>query len=350
MTHAPEAFFSARRMERQMKHGTPRTIVSFAVLALTAFLAGCENQILLSPKGQVGVEERDLILFATGLMLLVVLPVIFMTLFFAWKYRASNEKAEYLPDWHHSNRIEAAVWLIPIAIIVVLGTVTWITTHRLDPYRPLQSDAKPINVEVVALDWKWLFIYPDQGVASVNEMAMPVGVPVNFKLTSSNIMNSFFVPALGSQVYSMPGMQTRLHLIADHEGTFDGISANYSGQGFAQMRFKAKAMDQAGFDQWVADVKAKGEDLSRDRYTSLVQPSEKHPVQYFVSNDKALFHDIVNRCVDGKSVCLDDEMHRVQMAQAARANLRKSSPVDFSRWANDIICTIQPQRLSQLEN
>lgn len=333
-----------------MKHGTPRTIVSFAVLALTVFLAGCENQVLLSPKGEVGLAERDLIYFATGLMLLVVIPVIGMTLYFAWKYRATNEKAEYLPDWHHSNKIELAVWLIPIFIIVVLGSVTWIATHKLDPYRPLVSDAKPINVEVVALDWKWLFIYPDLGVASVNEMAMPVDVPVNFTLTSSSIMNSFFIPALGSQVYSMPSMQTKLHLIANHEGVFDGISANYSGQGFAQMRFKAHSFDQAGFDKWVADAKASGQDLSRERYASLVQPSEKAPVQHFAYTDKALFHNIVNRCWDGKSVCIDDQMHQEQMVREARSNLRKSSPVDFSQWANDILCLTQPQRLTQLEN
>ena len=335
-----------------MKHGTPRTIVSFAVLALTAFLAGCENQVLLSPKGEIGMAERDLMLFATGIMLLVVLPVIFMTLYFAWKYRASNEKADYQPDWHHSTKIELAVWLIPLAIIVVLGSVTWVATHKLDPYRPLESNAKPINVEVVALDWKWLFIYPDQGIATVNEMAMPVDVPVNFKLTSSNIMNSFFIPQLGSQVYTMPSMQTKLHLIANHAGEFDGISANYSGQGFAQMRFKAHAYNQADFDKWVADVKAKanGEELSRDRYASLVQPSEKVPPQFFTYNDQALFHNIVNRCWAGKSDSLDDEMHRQQMIREARANLRKSSPVDFSQWASDIICAVQPQRLSQLEN
>ncbi|MCL7997250.1 ubiquinol oxidase subunit II [Brucella sp. 21LCYQ03] len=333
-----------------MKHGTPRTIISFAVLALTTLLVGCENQVLLSPKGEVGLAERDLMYFATGLMLLVVIPVIGMTLYFAWKYRATNEKAEYLPDWHHSNKIEAAVWMIPVVIIVVLGTVTWIATHKLDPYRPLVSDAKPINVEVVALDWKWLFIYPDYGVASVNEMAMPVDVPVNFKLTSSSIMNSFFIPALGSQVYSMPSMQTKLHLIANHEGVFDGISANYSGQGFAQMRFKAHSFDQAGFDKWIADAKASGQELSRERYASLVQPSEKAPVQYFAYNDKALFHNIVNRCWDGKSVCIDDQMHQEQMVREARSNLRKSSPVDFSQWANDILCLTQPQRLTQLEN
>lgn len=333
-----------------MKNGIPRAIISFAVMTLAVFLAGCDNQVLLSPKGQVGADVRDLILFATGIMLLVVLPVIFLTLYFAWKYRASNDKAEYQPDWHHSTKIELVVWLIPLAIICVLGAVTWISTHKLDPYRALESNVKPIEVEVVALDWKWLFIYPEQGIATVNEMAMPVDVPVNFKMTASNMMNSFFIPALGSQIYTMPSMQTKLHLIANEQGTFDGISANYSGQGFAQMRFKAHAMDQAGFDKWVADVKAKGEDLSRERYASLVQPTEKHPVQYFLANDGKLFHDIVNRCVDGKSVCLDEEMHKNEMIRAARAQLRKSSPVDFSQWANDIICTIAPQRVSQLQN
>ncbi|RAK33958.1 cytochrome bo3 quinol oxidase subunit 2 [Falsochrobactrum ovis] len=337
-------------MEKPMKHGTPRTIISFAVLTLAVFLVGCENQVLLSPKGQVGLEERDLIYFATGMMLIVILPVIFMTLYFAWKYRSTNEEAEYEPDWHHSNKIEATVWLIPVAIIIALGTVTWIATHKLDPYRPIDSDVPPINVEVVSLDWKWLFIYPDYGIATVNEMAMPVGVPVNFKLTSSNMMNSFFIPVLGSQVYTMPSMQTKLHLIADQTGEFDGISANYSGQGFAQMRFKALSLDRQDFDKWVAEVKASGQDLNRERYASLVQPSEKHPVQYFAYTDKSLFHGIVNRCWDGKSVCLDDQMHREKLVRDARADLRNSSPVDFSQWADDIICAIQPQRMSQLEN
>ncbi len=338
---------------KHLKHGAPRTMLSFAVLALTALLAGCEQQVLLSPKGQVGVEERDLMLFATGVMLLVVLPVIFMTLFFAWRYRSTNEKADYQPDWHHSTRIELVVWLIPLVIIVVLGAITWMGSHRLDPYRPLETPAtatmKPLNVEVVSLDWKWLFIYPDQGVASVNEMAAPVGVPINFKLTSSSMMNSFFIPELGGQVYTMPGMRTALHLIADHAGDYDGISANFSGQGFAQMRFKAHALDQAGFDKWVADAKAGGQVLDRARYASLVQPSESHPVQHFALADATLFHDILNRCWDGKSVCADEEMHRQAMQRQARAALRRSAPVDFSRWADDVICAVRPERLTQLE-
>lgn len=330
-----------------MKNGSSRALGSFAVLAVALFLAGCQQQVLLAPKGQVGLEERDLILLATGIMAMIVVPVIFMTLFFAWKYRASNNKADYEPDWHHSTKIELAVWLIPCAIVVVLGTVTWISTHKLDPYSPLVSDAKPVEVEVVALDWKWVFFYPELGIATVNEMAMPVDVPVNFKLTSGTVMNSFFIPALGSQVYTMAGMQTKLHLVANEAGVFDGISANYSGAGFAQMRFKAHALDKAGFDNWVADVKAKGNTLDRQRYASLEQQSEKHPVQYFVYNDASLFHDIVNRCVDGQSVCMDEEMHRVQMARAARADLRKSSPIDMSLWADDIICQTAPVTLTQ---
>ncbi|GAA0595976.1 ubiquinol oxidase subunit II [Paenochrobactrum glaciei] len=332
-----------------MKFGSSRVLALLSLAVLTLFMSGCQ-QVLLDPKGAVGMQERNLIYFATGLMLLVVIPVIFMTLYFAWKYRASNEEADYQPDWHHSTKIELAVWLIPCAIIVVLGTVTWFATHKLDPYRPLDSDVPPLEVEVTALDWKWVFFYPQYGIATVNEMAMPVDVPVNFKLTSGTVMNSFFIPALGSQVYTMAGMQTKLHLIANHEGVFDGMSANYSGAGFAQMRFKAHSFDQAGFDKWVAEVKTKGDVLDRTRYMSLEQPSEKHPVQYFTYNDPTLYHDIINRCVDGKTVCMDDEMHRVQMARAARANLRKSSPIDMSLWADDVICLTAPVNLTEADS
>lgn len=332
-----------------MKFALSRMLGLVSLAVLTLFMSGCQ-QILLDPKGEIGMQERDLIYFATGIMLLVVVPVIFMTLFFAWKYRASNEHADYQPDWHHSTKIELAVWLIPCAIIIALATVTWISTHKLDPYRPLDSNVPPIEVEVASLDWKWVFFYPQYGIATVNEMAMPVDVPVNFKLTSGTVMNSFFIPALGSQVYTMAGMQTKLHLIANHEGVFDGMSANYSGAGFAQMRFKAHSFDQAGFDKWLAEVKAKGELLDRARYLSLEQPSEKHAVQYFTYSDPDLFHDIINRCVDGKTVCMDDEMHRVQMARAARANLRKSSPIDMSLWADDVICLTAPVNLSDADS
>jgi len=206
-------------------------------------LSGC-NWTLLDPKGQVGIEQKNLILIATGLMLLVVIPVIIMTVAFAWKYRASNKAATYTPDWSHSTKIEAAVWIIPILIIIALGYVTYKSTHKLDPYRPLDSDVKPIQIDVVALDWKWLFIYPEQGIATVNKINFPANTPVNFRVTSDAVMNSFFIPGLGGQIYAMAGMTTKLHLIANENGEFDGISANYSGAGFTGMKFKATATSQ----------------------------------------------------------------------------------------------------------
>lgn len=190
------------------------------------------------PEGQVGIEQKNLILIATGLMLLVVIPVIIMTLAFAWKYRASNKAATYTPDWSHSTKIEAAVWIIPILIIIALGYVTYHSTHKLDPYRPLDSDVKPVQIDVVALDWKWLFIYPEQGIATVNKIVFPANTPVNFRVTSDAVMNSFFIPGLGGQIYAMAGMTTKLHLIANENDEFDGISANYSGAGFTGMKFK----------------------------------------------------------------------------------------------------------------
>ena len=269
-----------------------------------------------SPKGEVGVAERDLILFATGLMLLVVLPVIFMTLYFAWKYRATNEKADYQPDWHHSTKIELGVWLIPLAIIVVLGTVTWISTHKLDPYRPLESSVKPINVEVVALDWKWLFIYPDQGIATVNEMAMPVDVPVNFKLTSSNIMNSFFIPALGSMVYTMAGMQTRLHLIADTPGVYLGQSAAYSGAGFSDMHFKTLATSREDFDAWISKARASAQALDANAYGTLEQPSTKDPVTLYASVTPKLFDQVVDKYMQANgAICRANTPESLQAFQ-----------------------------------
>ena len=232
-------------------------------------LSGC-NWTLLDPKGQVGIEQKNLILIATGLMLLVVIPVIIMTVVFAWKYRASNKAATYTPDWSHSTKIEAAVWIIPILIIIALGYVTYHSTHKLDPYRPLDSDVKPIQIDVVALDWKWLFIYPEQGIATVNKIVFPANTPVNFRVTSDAVMNSFFIPGLGGQIYAMAGMTTKLHLIANENGEFDGISANYSGAGFTGMKFKATATSQEDFDKWVAEVKQSPKKLDKAEYLSLI--------------------------------------------------------------------------------
>jgi cytochrome o ubiquinol oxidase subunit II len=263
------------------------------------------NMGILAPKGSVGVAERTLIATSTYAMLIVVIPVILLTVWFAWRYRSTGN-GTYAPKWDHSTAIEVVVWTIPTLIIIFLAVLTWKTTHELDPYKPLQSDVKPINVEVVALDWKWLFIYPDQGIATVNQLAVPVGTPVNFLITSDSVMNSFFIPQLGTQIYAMAGMVTRLHLVADEAGDYDGLSANFSGRGFSDMKFRALAESPADFNAWVEKVKASPQQLSMDAYGKVAQPSEKDPVQYFSSVNPDLFHNIIAKYNDGRVMDLKD--------------------------------------------
>lgn len=269
-------------------------------------LSGCSHLELLDPKGSVGVAEKSLIATATWTMLIVVIPVILLTLLFAWRYRASNRRAVYAPKWSHSTAIEVVVWTIPALIILFLGILTWKTTHELDPYKPLESGVKPIDVEVVALDWKWLFIYPDLGIASVNQLAMPVGTPVNFHVTSDSVMNSFFIPQLGTQVYAMAGMQTRVHLIADEPGDYAGVSANFSGKGFSDMKFRTLAVSTADFNGWVQKVKASPDRLDMDRYGIVAKPGEKDPVRYFSSVDPKLFHNVIAKYNSGHVVDFSD--------------------------------------------
>jgi cytochrome o ubiquinol oxidase subunit II len=277
------------------------------VIATAPLLGGCQFEVL-DPKGPIGTDERSIIVLSTCLMLIVVIPVIGMTLAFAWRYRESNEQAAFAPDWAHSNKIEAIVWLVPCLIIAVLGYVTWTSTHKLDPYRAIAAAAKPIEVEVVSLDWKWLFIYPDLKIASVNELAFPVGTPVHFRLTSSSVMDSFFIPELGSQIYTMPGMETKLSLLASTPGTYEGISANYSGDGFSDMHFAARALPRAAFDKWAASVRDSGSDLTIAAYRRLAAPSERVPVTYYGDVEPMVYHDVLNECVEG-SACTDDAMH-----------------------------------------
>lgn len=266
---------------------------------LTTCLSGCENLDVLDPKGSIGVAEKSLIGTATFTMLIVVVPVILMTLWFAWRYRASNRHATYAPKWAHSTAIEVVIWAVPSIIILCLGILTWRTTHELDPYKPIESAVKPINVEVVALDWKWLFIYPDLGIASVNQLAFPVGTPVNFTITSDSVMNSFFIPRLGSQIYAMAGMQTQLHLIADEAGDYAGVSANYSGRGFSDMKFRALATNPEQFNAWVEKVKTSSDRLDMNEYSMVAQPGEKAPVRYFSSVDPKLFNNIIAKYNNG---------------------------------------------------
>lgn len=270
-----------------------RKLVNLLLAGAASFaLSGCEGGVL-DPKGQIGADEKYLIMVATGLMLLVVIPVIVMTLFFAWKYREGRNEA-YAPKWSHSTKIETVVWIIPIIIIVILGVITWRSTHELDPYKKLDHEKEHLVVQVVSLNWKWLFIYPEQGIATVNELAFPKDVPVEFRITSDTTMNSFFIPQLGGQIYSMAGMETQLHLIANEAGRYDGISANYSGEGFTGMKFDAIATeDEAGFDAWVNKVKTSEHTLDMAAYRQLAEPSEHHPVEYFGDVSPNLFHNVV---------------------------------------------------------
>ncbi|SIN92501.1 cytochrome bo3 quinol oxidase subunit 2 [Bradyrhizobium erythrophlei] len=233
-------------------------------------------------------------------MLLVVIPVMVLTVVFAWHYRESNTKATYAPKWAHSTRIEAVVWSIPCVIVAFLAVLVWKTTHSLDPYRPLESDVAPVNVEVVALNWKWLFIYPDYGVATVNHLAIPVRTPINFRLTSESIMNSFFIPQLGSQIYAMAGMQTLLHLIADEAGTYPGRSSAFSGPGFSDMHFDTVAMPREQFDASLRQAKSAPVILDQATYKLLEEPSIKTPVTTHAKVAPGLFDSTVDQFMAGQ--------------------------------------------------
>ena len=250
---------------------------------------------LLDPKGPIGADEKTLILTAFALMLIVVVPVIFMTFAFAWKYRASNKAATYAPKWDYSGRIEAVVWLVPTVIVAALSVLVWKSSHELSPYKPIASALKPIRIEAVSLDWKWLFIYPDQGIATVNRLVIPTGVPVSFRITSDSVMSSFFIPRLGSQIYAMAGMQTRLHLMADHAGTYKGLNTQFSGAGFSGMYFNTVATSTQGFKDWVKQVKQTPGDLDEAAFKNLEVPSQNNPPAYFSAVKPHLFDEIIQK-------------------------------------------------------
>jgi cytochrome o ubiquinol oxidase subunit 2 len=239
-----------------------------ALLTIWPWQAGA-----LDPQGPIAAAERTILLNATAIMLAVVVPVIVLTLAFAWWFRAGNSAARYLPDWEYSGRIEVVVWSIPTLVILFLGGIAWIGSHDLDPPLAIASDVPPINIEVVSLDWKWLFIYPDQHVASVNRLVVPAGAPLSFRLTSGSVMNSFFVPQLGSQIYTMSGMTTRLNLQADRPGIYPGMSAQFSGDGFSDMRFNVEALPKEGFEDWLKTTRSAGGKLDAPAYAELARPS-----------------------------------------------------------------------------
>jgi cytochrome o ubiquinol oxidase subunit 2 len=294
------------------------------LLLLPLVLLSACNTVVMNPSGDIAKQEANLIVVSTLLMLLIIVPVIALIVIFAWRYRKNNSAAKYTPDWDHSTRLELLIWGAPLLIIIALGLVTWISTHQLDPYRPLErldharpipAGTRPLEVQVVALDWKWLFIYPEQGIATVNELVAPVDVPIRFTITASTVMNSFYIPALAGQIYAMPGMQTTLNAVMNKPGTYDGLSSNYSGAGFSGMRFKFHGKDAAGFDDWVKSVKAAGGTLDRSGYQQLEKPSQREPVRRYSAVEGELFDAIVQRCVAPGAVCMGH-----QMAHDARRN------------------------------
>ncbi|MFD1059619.1 ubiquinol oxidase subunit II [Paracoccus fistulariae] len=291
----------------------------FLALAVTA----CKP-VVLSPSGDVAAQQRDLLVISTLLMLVIIIPVMLMTGLFAWHYRAKNKDATYEPDWDHSTKLELVIWAIPLLIIITLGALTWVGTHLLDPYRPLQIETathldgtpqevvakEPLQVQVVALDWKWLFIYPEYNVASVNEMAAPVDRPIEFTLTSSTVMNAFYIPAMAGMIYAMPGMETKLHGVFNEPGDYHGIASHYSGAGFSGMNFTAMARDQAGFDEWIAKLEDSDQTLDRARYLELEKPTENVDPMAFSRVDPQLFQRAVNMCVEEGKMCMAEMMAR----------------------------------------
>jgi cytochrome o ubiquinol oxidase subunit II len=264
-------------------------------LCAATLLGGCSTMVLFDPKGPIGEAERFVILAAIVLMLIVVIPVFIMAFWFPRKYRASNTESNYMAKWSHSAKIEFFMWAIPFAIVTVLSILAWNSTHSLDPYKPIRSADKHINIEAVSLDWKWLFIYPDENIATVNQITFPVNVPVSFKLTSDTVMTSFFIPQLGSQIYAMAGMQTRLHLLADKPGIYAGHNQQFSGRGYAGMHFKANVVSREEFQSWVQTIRQSPETLDLESYEKLAKPSVGDTVTYFSSVKTDLFEYILRK-------------------------------------------------------
>lgn len=253
------------------------------LLLLMAIYLKDSNFAVLNPKGVIGVQQRELLIFATLLSLVVVVPVFALTFYIVWKYRATNKNAKYAPDWDHNNKIEAVWWGVPIVLILILGAVTWKSSHALDPKKEIVSNKPAVTVQVVALQWKWLFIYPEYGVASLNYVQFPEDTPVRFEITADAPMNSFWIPQLGGQIYAMSGMKTKLNLMANEVGDYNGSSANLSGEGFAGMKFIARASPQSEFDDWIDLLKQSNNNLDMATYATLAQPSKNNPPMSYTS-------------------------------------------------------------------
>jgi len=314
---------------------------SLLLLPLALGLGGCDFTVL-APAGDIAAQQRDLLVISTLLMLLIIVPVMVLIVVFAWRYRSTNKAAAYDPDWDHSTKLELVIWAAPLMIIICLGALTWLGTHLLDPYRPIDRigpgrpvarEVEPLTVEVVAIDWKWMFIYPEYGVATVNEMAAPVDRPIDFRITASSVMNAFYIPALAGMIYAMPGMETKLHAVINHPGRYLGFSANYSGAGFSGMRFAFLGQSTAEFDQWIAQAKASGNTLDRARYLEIERPSENEPVQRFGTVDPDLFQAIVNMCVERGKMCQNEMMAIDARGGLGMAGVYATAPLSYDKFA-----------------
>jgi cytochrome o ubiquinol oxidase subunit II len=271
-------------------HARVRSLL--AALMVPFLLAGCSGGIL-SPVGPIGSAERTILLNSVAIMLAIVIPVIVATLVFAWWFRASNRRARYLPTWAYSGRIELIIWSIPALVVFFLGGIAWIGSHDLDPAQPLPSSHKALEVDVVSLDWKWLFIYPEQGVASVNRLVAPVGVPLHLRITSATVLNVFFVPRLGTEIYAMNGMATQLNLQADEQGVYPGLAAHFSGDGFSDMNFQMQAVSPAEFATWTAATSATGPELDDASYRTLLKQTENVTPYTYRAVQAGLFEAIL---------------------------------------------------------
>jgi len=287
-------------------------VLVFGLVTLAVWYLHRATIPVLQPHGLIGREERKLMIFTVSLGLLIIVPVFVMTIIIATRYREGNTKThhQYAPEWDHNRVAEFTWWAIPIAIITVLSVVTWTSTHALDPWKPLASTAKPLTIQVVSLDWKWLFIYPEQHVATVNFVQFPVNTPVNFEITSDSVMNSFWVPQLGGQMYAMPGMSTQLHLMADKVGDYAGSSANISGEGFAGLKFTAHASSRADYDAWMKTVKKSSALLSQQTYAQLAKPSQNDPRNYYAAPDDELYDTIIMKYMTPGSMKPSDSSAR----------------------------------------
>lgn len=287
-------------MKKFLRLFGPIAVVSILIIVGWMLVANA-HFVVLDPVGFVGSQQKKLLIFACILSALVVIPVFIMLFVISWKFREGNQKAAYDPEWGHNNRLELLWWGIPITIIVVLSIITWKTSHELDPYHTIESKNKTIDVQVVALQWKWLFIYPEYGTASINELAMPVDHPVRFRLTADAPMSAFWVPQLGSQIYSMNGMASQINLVANKTGTFEGYNTNINGPGYSSMTFQVKAMSTSDFATWTKQGSESAKTLDDKTFKDLIKPGvQKQPVQYKLA-DKDMFDMIVMKYMHGET-------------------------------------------------